>query len=163
MHGTHNRNITHVAAGSAVVSPTCNSIERLLTLHTHCHFVVTDPARGALSQLSFLPLKEKKLTHCGSTDMCGQFNSVQFDPTLTDTSSTSFSAFLNDSFFCWKISMVAWKAWKRISTTGGVTLNLYEKKEELNGKITWKLRTLIQSALSCSELMRWRKQKQNSV
>lgn len=30
--------------------------------------------------------------------------------TLTDTSSTSFNAFLNDSFFCWKISMVSWKA-----------------------------------------------------
>lgn len=32
------------------------------------------------------------------------------DMNLTDTSSASFSAFLNDSFFCWKISMVAWKA-----------------------------------------------------
>lgn len=31
---------------------------------------------------------------------------------LTDTSSPSFSALLNDSFFCWKISMVSWKAWK---------------------------------------------------
>lgn len=30
----------------------------------------------------------------------------------TDTSSPSFSAFLKDSFFCWKIPMVSWKAWK---------------------------------------------------
>lgn len=36
-----------------------------------------------------------------------------FDAALTETSSTSFRAFLNDSFFCWKISMVSRKACER--------------------------------------------------
>lgn len=45
---------SYVAAGSAVVSPPRQSIEGLFTLHTHCHFIVSDPAGGALPQLCTL-------------------------------------------------------------------------------------------------------------
>lgn len=104
--------ITYIATGSAVVSPPCQSVERLFTLHTHRHFIVADPARGSLTQLCVL-YYNKKHAQCDCAERCRLFNCVySFNVTLTDTSSTSFNAFLNDSFFCWKISMVSWKAWR---------------------------------------------------
>lgn len=46
--------MAYVAAGSAMVSPPCQSVERLFTLHTHRHFIVANPARGTLPQLCVL-------------------------------------------------------------------------------------------------------------
>lgn len=54
-YACHNDNkITYIATGSAVVPPPCQSIERLFTFHTHCHFIVADPTRGTLPQLCIL-------------------------------------------------------------------------------------------------------------
>lgn len=112
MHDVTTFKMTYVAAGSAVVPPPHQSIERLFTLHTHRHFVVPDPARGALPQLRVLHQNKNILSRTvqrvDSLTGC-----ATLDVTLTDTSSTSFNAFLNDSFFCWKISMVSWKAWRK--------------------------------------------------
>lgn len=48
------RRRTYVAAGSAVVPPPRQRVKRLLTLHAHGHFIVPNPTRGPLPQLSFL-------------------------------------------------------------------------------------------------------------
>lgn len=45
------RLVTHAAAGSAVVPPPGESVERLRALHAHAHFVVSDPAGGTAAKL----------------------------------------------------------------------------------------------------------------
>lgn len=119
--------MTYVATGSAVVSSPRQSVERLFTLHTHCHFIVADPARGTLPQLCVLHSNKNTYTLTVWRDR--KVSTVykracvhSSDVTRTDTSSTSFKAFLNDSFFCWKISMVAWKAWRKINNASHPTL-----------------------------------------
>lgn len=42
---------THAAAGSAVVPPPGEGVERLRARHAHAHLVVSDPAGGAAAQL----------------------------------------------------------------------------------------------------------------
>lgn len=154
MHDVTTFKMTYVAAGSAVVPPPHQSIERLFTLHTHRHFVVPDPARGALPQLRVLHQSKNILSRTvqrvDSLTGC-----ATLDVTLTDTSSTSFNAFLNDSFFCWKISMVSWKAWRKKKsfhiTYKHIRSNEKNSDENYCGCT---ICTLIQPALSCSELRR---------
>lgn len=44
------RLLTHAAAGSAVVPPPGESVERLRAFHAHAHFMVSDPAGGAAAK-----------------------------------------------------------------------------------------------------------------
>lgn len=50
----HPNLMTYEAAGSAVMSPPHQSVERLFALHTHRHFIVADPSGGTLPQLCIL-------------------------------------------------------------------------------------------------------------
>lgn len=46
--------VTHAAAGSAVVPPPGESIERLCAFHAHAHFVVSDPAGCTAAKFLYL-------------------------------------------------------------------------------------------------------------
>lgn len=54
--------VTHVAAGSAVMSPPHQSVERLLALHAHGDFIVADPSRRSFPQLRRLQAHQRQLT-----------------------------------------------------------------------------------------------------
>lgn len=86
-YASHDNNkITYIATGSAVMPPTRQSVERLSTFHTHCHFIVTNPTRGTLPQLCILYLKKQKKSVSswkGSTCPVGENKFVPHSATVT--------------------------------------------------------------------------------
>lgn len=140
--------------------------ERWTALYTSCTWSLR--CRGSIGELASPALLSVRTWKPSESvwqgvrvDMFRTWRHV-FQTTLTDTSSASFNAFLKDSFFCWKTSMVCRKAWGKKTPKISLMKLKYSlwKKIKINQKRSdWVVLTLIQSALSCSEL---REKTQNS-